>query len=78
MKAIFEIIDFIKMKKSTGERQIVDKLYNLKNKRISSVSKKSKFNFDLDQVKFASPKELSIQRGPDGKRGENSVAGTDL
>lgn len=68
---INEVLDCLKMKKSTNERMMVDKIYNAKNQRSSVVPKKSPFDFDMKMVKF-SPKLPHLTEGPEGQRGENS------
>jgi hypothetical protein len=79
LKSIFEIIDSLKMKKSSNSRQIVDRLYNLKNNRSSVVSKKSPIQFDIDKVMFEPKAELpSLETGPTGERGENKISGSDV
>lgn len=72
MKKLQEIVDFFKVKKSVKNRQVVDKLYNLKNERIKPETPKvDGFEFDVNKVKFA-PKLPELEEAPRGKRGENN------
>jgi hypothetical protein len=69
---IHDILDSIKMNKSTNARMVQDKIYNQSQGRSSVIPKKNPNTFDIGKVQFKM-KMPSLKTGPMGPVGENSI-----